>query len=119
MPDLQNLKTLFSIFQDAAIGCLPGWYDLLLDFGVDLSIYARRHGLHLTASSLCSKFARLRASLRCPNATDKQWVEIEEINIRYEQLSKTVCEHCGRRGRHIAVSGVVFTLCPKCHHAKK
>jgi len=119
MPDLENLKTLFPIFRDAEIGCQPGWYDLLVDLGLDLSIYAERHNLTPTISLVRSKFGELRVWIRCPDATDRQWEAIQDIEAQHYAISKTVCEQCGRKGRRVTVDGAIFTLCKACHHLKR
>ena len=119
MPKLEKLKSLFPIFAAAEFGCGAGWYDLLLDYGIDLSAYAKKHGLAPTISVVRSKLGRLRVFVRCPSATDAQWDEIEKIHERHEVMSGATCEQCGRKGRRVIVDKAVFTLCKACHHVKR
>jgi hypothetical protein len=115
MPDLEHLKTLFPIMRTSQIGCPSGWYSVLLDLALDLSLYAQRQGLNPEINHVTTKMGELRAWVRCPDATNEQWGAIQDIEARHYAMSKIVCQQCGRKGRRVTIDHVVFTLCKACN----
>ena len=115
MPDLENLKSLFPVFEDSEIDCGPGWYDLLLDLGIDLSLYAQRTDIETSVDSVKTVNGTLRYQLLFVIEREPFRSQLQAIASEYFARSKTVCERCGRKGRRVFARTGTFTLCLDCH----
>lgn len=76
--------------------CGEGWNDLLLDLFRDLDVAFREDNVnpdHILLSQIKEKFGGLRVYL------SPETVKVEEVIRKYEELSYTVCEVCGKPGK--------------------
>jgi hypothetical protein len=84
--------------------CGDGWYQLIYNACKELSAL----GEDIRFVQIKEKYGTLR--LHLDSASDKAW----EITLKYETLSRHVCEKCGRDGK-ICGDWWLITLCDDCN----
>lgn len=94
---------MFRIMKNLEVG--DGWLELINSMCDEIEPLLSHN---MWASQIKEKFGLLRVYM-C-GYTD----EIDEIIERYEELSGTVCENCGKPGKREKIGGWIETLCEVC-----
>lgn len=102
--DFEFLRTGSPIYGDYDIEVLDGWYDLLYKMCTEV----QTTGGDFEVRQIKQKYGRLRVYYLTSDP------RIEEIVDRYETLSETVCEECGRPG--VYRKEHIIVLCDECTH---
>jgi hypothetical protein len=119
----RDLKALFPVLRNAEVWCEDGWYDLLFNFAMDLTLLAKERGLPVTVRCVKTKFGKFTVNYEfggfaafaaMPGARQEDWEAIASLTISYRDRSAATCEVCGRRGGPAWVGSRLWTLCLGC-----
>lgn len=113
---LRQLKTQFAhqFRNPISIVVAPGWLGLLVQMMAQVDQVLKRCEKALWWTSIETKYGSLRADFDAVDY-DQPWTrEVEGILRRYEDLSETVCERCGKPGKpHQTPGGWIVVVCKK------
>jgi len=98
------------------IECGAGWMPLIHDMSEELS---KIDGIEY--AQIKEKFAHLRVYLDYADSVSKEDIaKCHEIISKYEGLSSTTCEICGKEAKLCrSTSGWLSTLCDEHRHEKE
>lgn len=91
-----------------------GWHGLVRQMSEELK------DLDVQYAQVKEKFGVLRVYLdQGPDLTSADYDKAQAAVEKYEALSATTCETCGKPGSLVVVNGWSSTLCPEHHEQRK
>ena len=101
-----KIRSLFPfVYGTTAIAVEDGWYDILVNAGIEFSLYGTRRGISVQCHSASRVSSRLMLNVSVPN--DKKFnLRVRKIAKRAEIASLSVCERCGCK--------IKGRSCPQC-----
>ncbi len=123
IPPSDNLYVIFG----CEVG--DGWFSLLYDLCKEITAAYDKAGVtvNLVPTQIKEKYGTLRFYYEYDSGkntlpqeeTDKLYAEIAHIVSKYEDMSASVCECCGMKGKLRNDHTWLTTLCDKCWESKR
>lgn len=117
----QKLYEKFS-FMDQPCECGDGWFDIIYRLCEEISKAYAESGVPADITVYCikEKYGMLSFNYCLNNPANKVLHEkITKIIYKYENISETVCEECGKEGSLRNDLEWIQTLCDDCYKNKK
>lgn len=137
LAEQRNLGYISDLYGAFGCDCADGWYELIRSLCREITETYEKHGRKpdIIIDQVKEKYGTLRFyyhieeddtqihaidimsvdSLRIKNEKKPLYEEIDELVEKYEKMSATVCEECGRTGKLRLDLGWILTLCDDCY----
>lgn len=104
-------------YQTFGVEAKDGWYPLLYELCEELSkcIHDADEQVKFVVLRIKEKYGILRFYYYLEGGGFEIRDQIDEIVDRYERLSATVCECCGKPGKLRDVHGQIMVRCEECY----
>lgn len=92
-----------------------GWFPLVSEMLAEVDKILECVGKRISWTRISSKYASLRADFETDEYGERWAREIEAIVKRYELISETRCERCGKQGTTLERGGWISVACSEEH----
>ncbi|MGN0169226.1 MAG: hypothetical protein ACI39H_00510 [Lachnospiraceae bacterium] len=110
-----------NLYQDFGVETLDGWYQLLHDLCEELAkcIHDADVPVKFVVTQIKEKNGTLRFYYYLEDDDFETREQIDEIIDKYEGLSATICECCGKTGKLQDKHGQLVVRCEECFEKMK